>query len=359
MFIALAMLFFVVGDATSASTPPPRKHWRLIPTTTRTAPGTGDLATALAAGRDGTLHATGPALWFAIELPAIRMPVMLTFTWSPPRRPRHPAVFAVEVSTRSGKGPWRRIGTGQTQGRRLEKVVVASHHNARWVRVRLEGAAARDLRDVGLYTLDSAGRNDYWLFVGASILSAAIDHRTFKDMVQRRHGHDPVVFNRAVGGWGVDDLVGALPGILADHPWARYVAIHIGGNDVSANRPYPGGAGPLARKLTAAIALVRSAGKIPVLSRLSYRAYRKRFPVPPEINGSGPYVKHVYDPLIRQSCPEFYDTRRSRGIVDAYGWFRDHPDEIGRDGIHPNRAGRRSWNRLWAEQAGAVVYGKR
>jgi lysophospholipase L1-like esterase len=33
---------------------------------------------------------------------------------------------------------------------------------------------------------------------------------------------------------------------------------------------------------------------------------------------------------------------------DLYAWFRDHPEEISNDGVHPTDVGYRSMNRLWA-----------
>jgi lysophospholipase L1-like esterase len=34
---------------------------------------------------------------------------------------------------------------------------------------------------------------------------------------------------------------------------------------------------------------------------------------------------------------------------DFYTWFRDHPDDLSSDGVHPNTAGYRSMNQIWAE----------
>lgn len=149
-----------------------------------------------------------------------------------------------------------------------------------------------------------------------------------------------------------------MPRILAAHPHARYVTIHIGGNNVSQKRPWPGGADAIRDDLVAILEMVRTAGKVPVLARLSFRAYQGDRPVPPEQNGSGPYVTALYDPLIRQYCPAFWDEKAGRGAVDAYTWFREHPDELSGDGIHVNAKGAESWNRLWAEGAGPVVYGE-
>ena len=165
-----------------------------------------------------------------------------------------------------------------------------------------------------------------------------------------------MVFNRAEGAWSARDLRRALPRLLKRHPWASYVAIHIGGNDVTAQRPHPGGGPALRRELSAILDVVAAAHRVPILARLSYRAYRRKPRVPPERNGAGPYVREIFDPLIREHCPAFFDAVRGAGRVDLYGWFRAHPEELKRDGIHPNGRGKASWVRLWLEggRAGRV-----
>lgn len=39
------------------------------------------------------------------------------------------------------------------------------------------------------------------------------------------------------------------------------------------------------------------------------------------------------------------------------GYFRAHQDELVPDGVHVTKTGEESWNRLWAEYAGKVIYG--
>lgn len=227
----------------------------------------------------------------------------------------------------------------------------------RWAFRRSVEPSAFKVTDIGLYRLDIPGRKDYWLTIGASIQAQSIRNSVFKAMVRERYpGYDPVMFNLAVGGWRSDHLLKALPGFLKAHPYASYVCIHIGGNNVSQKRPYPGGAEELKADLVAILEMIKASGKIPILSRLSYRAYKGDKPVPPEENGSGPYVTNIYDPLIKQYCQDFFDAESGKGIVDAYGWFKEHPEELSADGIHVNPKGAESWNRLWAEKAGSVIY---
>jgi len=219
------------------------------------------------------------------------------------------------------------------------------------------------LRRVRAFRLDAKGRNDAWLFLGASLTVGGIKPPDIERRLRERYpGYRPYVVNEAVSGWTAGRLRRELPAILARHPYARYVPIHIGGNDVSSRRPYPGGAKRLEANLRAILTAIRAAGKVPILARLSFRAYRQkkgRPAVPPEENGSGPYVERIFDPLIREHCPRFFDRRRGIGRVDLYGYYRAHPKEIGRDGVHLTRTGYRSWARLWVELGGAAVYGRK
>lgn len=306
-------------------------------------------------------------LVLALPAGAERSPWLLVVELEPGRAPSAGALVLLGRSAPAGPprqlaalglgagppGPWR--------------VAVPAGQRTLQLRLRAQSAAGPlpALGRVRLYRLDPQGRrNDYWLFLGASLTAAGIgDGEPFARAIRVRYpGYEPYVANEAVSGWTAGRLRRELPAILERHPHARYVAIHIGGNDVSAHRPYPGGAEALERELTAILRTVQRAGKVPVLARLSYRAYRAQAgkpAVPPAANGSGPYVTAIYDPLIAQYCPAFYDRTAGRGLVDLYGYFEAHPELLGADGVHLRRAGYERWPELWAETAGAVVYGAR
>jgi len=335
---------------------PPVRNWRLVPLAAISDPDSG-LLEALQAQRDGRIEARGRTVGIAVQLPPAESGALLTF------EPLGPSWrYRAEVSEDSADGAdgtWMQCAAGEhvrQRGYRLWKVELPSAPKERWLRVAISADEPLAVGSIGLYSLDPEGRNDYWVVLGASIQAQSIRSDVFKQMVAERYGYDPVMFNTGVGGWQTKDVREALPRILREHPHARFVAIHIGGNNVSINRPYPGGAEEIRDDLVAILDGVVAAGKVPILSRLSYRAYGGKRPVPPEGNGSGPYVDAIYDPLIQEYCPLFLDEETDRGIVDAYSWFKSHPEELADDGVHVNDAGETSWNRLWAEQAGEVVY---
>jgi lysophospholipase L1-like esterase len=334
----------------------PAREWRLVPLAARSDPES-DLLCAMRERRDGRIEGDGPEVALTVRLPPLETEVLLTFepladSWS----------YLADVSDDSSDGidgTWRQCASGdhvRGQGYRLWKVELPASPKQRWLRIAVSAEEPLAVGSIGLYSLDPDGGNDYWVVLGASIQAQSIRNDVFKQMVAERYGYDPVIFNTAVGGWQTSDVRDALPRILGEHPHARFVVIHIGGNNVSLNRPYPGGEREIRDDLVAVLEGIAAADKVPILSRLSYRAYKWDPLVPPEENGSGPYVTAIYDPLIRESCPLFFDEATGRAVVDAYGWFKSHPEELANDGIHVNEAGETSWNRLWAEHAGKIVY---
>ncbi len=310
-------------------------------------------------------------VWISFELPEPRKPAVL-LVLELEAEGDGPVLVALHGSAKADGGKLDEIerGTlepnrrGKRKGPRIAHLTVPA---GRYRKVRLTvgeaGTPAPHVERLRAYALDPKGRNDYWLFVGASLSVGAIDPDAFAaDLRRLAPDHDPYVANEAVSGWTAGDVRKALPEILAAHRHARYLAIDIGGNDVTARRPYPGGADRLRADLEGILEAVREAGKVPILARLTYRAYPEKGGKPavaPEENGSGPYVTEVFDPLIRMRCPDFYDRARKRGVVDLYTYFRDHPDELASDGIHLTKTGSESFRRLWAELAGGVVYGKK
>lgn len=373
MGVVLVGAAFAVEPATQPADLRPVKDWRLAPLAGWVEGMPGDLARALAARPDVVLTGRG-GVTLALRVPATTAGALLTFEPSPSRW-RYRAELSLD-STDGRGGAWSPLGEGacvRDQGYRLWKVEVPASAAPCWVRLTVEpdargeggpdsagGAAGADERvrvsELGLYRLAPDGRNDYWVVLGASIQAQSIRQGVFQRMVRERHGHEPVIFNTAVGGWTTTDVLAALPRILAEHPRARFVAIHIGGNNISGGRPYPGGAERLEAELREILQAVRAAGREPILARVSYRAYRGEKPVPPEANGSGPYAEAIYDPLAREFCPLFFDARTGRSVVDAYGHFLSHPEQLSSDGVHVNSEGETAWNRLWAQGAGDVVY---
>lgn len=347
----ISAILIILSSCALAAGLSPVKDWRARPTALSASSGQEGLKPLLG-GKDTTWSPSiSRSEWIEFQLPEGKA-FLLSFTCTPGKT----AVYAV-LESRQDSG-WQTADVLRPQKERLNKFRLDESKGNLWrVRFTFRGKAeptSYKVSDIALHSLNVPGRKDYWLMVGASIEAMCIRHKTFHDMVVKQFpAYDPVMFNLAIGGWKSEDLRKALPGFLKDHPDASYVGIHIGGNNVTAKRPYPGGEDELRANLTAILDMIKDSGKIPIMARLTYRAYKN---VPPEENGSGPYNTHVYDPLVRQYCPDFVDPKTGIGVVDGYSWFKAHPDELRPEGVHLTDKGGTSWNRLWAEGAGGVIY---
>lgn len=334
----------------------PRKNWRLRAERIA-ASGDAHRLQGLLHGRTCTWDlpgATGDP-WISFKLPdSVRGPGMFTYS----THPQAETVLEVSLNSYDGRGGTWTEEDRAVSGRFLNKIDLQARPRA-WYRIRFlsGGKRPRKLWNLGLYAPRADARNDYWIVLGASIQNQSMRHARFNPHVTRSFpGFDPVLFNLAVPGWGSGDLLANLPALLEQHPFAGYALIHIGGNDVTSRRPWDGGAAELERNLHAILDRL-GPPIIPVLARLSYRRYGGQHPVPPEWNGSLPYVLGVHDPICGIRTPRFADARTGTCAVDFYSWFKRHPGELAADGIHLNLRGERSWSRIWVETVGPRVYG--
>ena len=169
------------------------------------------------------------------------------------------------------------------------------------------------------------------VFLGASITYGAVrDGKTLQTLVNERLGATVDIKSEAVSGWSSTRLAANIQSFVNRYPIGTYFVIHIGGNDVSSRRPYPGGAQKLETNLRKILRVIEQRGSHPILMRLSYRAY----PNSMEAQGSLPYDENIYDPLCKEFSPEWFDSARKRCKLDFYQWSRVHKGYLARDGIH-------------------------
>lgn len=343
---------------------PPRADWRLLALDADASSNGTAIRAALTNGTDGAMATGGQTAWISAQIPPLANPAMLTFEAD---TLISGAAIQSFDSTDGVNGTWEAIPLEiyqpNTGANRLQKLDI-DWGPPRWIRLAItnNSATAFNMESIGLYQLEPGGWNDYWVIAGASIQEWSVRNMTFKGLVQTNYNHDPVIFNVAIAGYSAGGIRSNLGADLARHPHARYIALAGGGNNITANRPWDGGATTLSNDLRGSLEMIVSSNRVPILARLSFRIYTSDPICDPEnvpgseIYGSLPYVENIYDPLIAEFCPLFIDPNTGKGRVDGYTHFFENQHHLSHDGVHPNADGQYAWNVLWAEGAGAVVY---
>ncbi|HMO50685.1 MAG TPA: CocE/NonD family hydrolase [Kiritimatiellia bacterium] len=343
---------------------PPRSDWRLPALDVDASANAAAIKTALTNRSDSSMSTGGQSAWLAVNVPALANPAMLTFEANTLISGSALQSFN---STDGHDGIWEPIPLTiyqpNTGPNRLQKLDI-NWGASRWVRLAItnNSPAAFTLSSLGLYQLEPGGWNDYWVIAGASIEEWSIRNMTFKGLVQTNFGYDPVIFNVAFAGSTSTGIFSRLGADLGRHPHARFIAVGGGGNDITPNRPFPGGAAALSNNMRNALSMIVASNRIPILGRLTFRIYSTEPVCDPanvpgsETNGALPYVTAIYDPLTQEFCPLFIDPNTGLNRIDAYTHFFENQNELSPDGLHPNAAGNYSLNVLWSQGAGAVVY---
>jgi lysophospholipase L1-like esterase len=206
---------------------------------------------------------------------------------------------------------------------------------ASWVRLTVtdsgEGEVAID--EIDLHDI-SAGSADSVFFLGDSITAAAFLRcdrlqPSFATLVREAYpGYSPALIDGGVSGVSSDYGVERIDQLLADNPDYAIWAIAYGTNDAYRERPSP----VFEEQLQTIIDRVRAAGKEPVLATIPYTDDPDKDSHIRRLNG-----------VIAQL------TARNglRPGPDLYTWFKEHPQELAADGIHPTPVGSLSINRLW------------
>ena len=360
----------------------PHASWRLLAPAAFASSSSSAVSTGLSTGADiAPVSLAASASWTGtVQIPATAAGGMLVFSFAHTSNTSTAGFTAsAETSLDSTNGT---DGTWSAHPLALYRPDRRAYHKLqkidfdtqpRWLRLTVTAPASSpgSVRDLALHQFSADGRDDYWLCVGASLQERGVSHALFKSTIRALTGRDPVLFNVAIGGTTTDDWhtghpFNPLQAVLDAHPRARYVAFHLGGNNVTDQRPYvsaatdPGDAN-LAADLDALLLQILEHGKYPLVARLSYRDYPAPDPVNaganPE-NGSLPYNLHIVDPLVAAYLPNQYDASRNLPRIDAYTWFADRPQLLSSDGVHLNTTDETLWTTaIWAEMAAPLVYG--
>jgi acyl-CoA thioesterase I len=296
--------------------------------------------------------------WVAIEVAAAPAagPTRLMLTWADAGWTDYnkvadgggPVDYVVETSadsTTGADGTWEMVAAVTANVVR-ERAHTFAFAGKSWVRMKVT-AGTKDsagmnagvaLDEIALYDVSQVGQGrpaDSWFFMGDSITAGAFKRQlgagtSFDAQVKAaRPTFQPIMLNGGIGG----ELSAAgkqhIDDWLRFNPDFQHVAIMYGTNDSWGNKiPTP----DFATNLNTIVDKVLAEGRVPILARIPFAAYQHKT-LPP--------WNEVIDSITA-----------AKGLPcgpDFYTWFRDHPEDLSPDGVHPSDAGYRSMNRLWAE----------
>lgn len=206
------------------------------------------------------------------------------------------------------------------------------------------GQSAKPINVVGVVNV---------VLIGASIINNSIDSAYKRGDMERwfaASGVIATVYDRANGGETSGDLYARMSDLLAEFDGQQsntVFVMHIGGNDVSTQGPYPGGYTSLNNNVRGIINDTIAEGFKIIPSSITYR-------IPPASNPSEPYNNNPIIPIIAELTPEFMVG--DRPLMDLYTLTYDNQaiwHSV--DGIHPTAEGELLTRQYIAAQVSSVI----
>lgn len=222
---------------------------------------------------------------------------------------------------------------------------VIEEKDANWVRLRVAGSQATQVRmNMDVYPLE-AGLADNWIFYGSSTPSRAMNHlrltpeaKTFSQMIaQARPGRFPVQENGSIGGINSEDGVKHIDTWLSIFP-GKYVYLGLGANDAAECVP----PAIFYRNMETMVIKAVNAGKVPVVPMFNW-------------SPSGT-VQHCGPPLINEIERLYVAYPQIVRGQDFWTYFRNNSGLVSADNIHPTLKGMWDYRRLSAQSALQTVY---
>ena len=287
--------------------------------------------------------------WLAIQVGAGPRRVLLSWNGGEPDNytgdddapgPGIPVGYTIQTSadsTNGADGAWQTVATVRDNAART-RAHSFPFAGASWVRMtvtRVADGGSLVIDEIDVHDV-SQGSADTIFFMGDSITAAAFLRcdrlqPSYAALVAgARPGYFPAQIDGGVSGVSSDWGTERIDRWLADNPDYEVWAIAFGTNDAYRERPSE----VFDQQLQTIIDRVKAAGKEPVLARIPYTDNAAKDPHVRRLNG-------VIEDLTARN--------ELRPGPDLYSWFRDNPQELNDDGIHPTRAGSVSINRLWYE----------
>jgi lysophospholipase L1-like esterase len=199
------------------------------------------------------------------------------------------------------------------------------------------GLVSITLDEIELHDLSASGADrpdDSWFFMGDSITAGAFRRNlatNFDQAVHTAHAADaPIVLSGGIGGELSTMGLAHIATWLTLNPDFQHIALLYGTNDSWGDKT--ASSTSFESNMNAIVDMILAAGRVPVLARIPFSV---------ETPTTMPQFNAIVDGI-----------STAKGLPcgpDLYGWFRDHPEEVGPDGVHPTTTGYASINRLWAQ----------
>lgn len=222
----------------------------------------------------------------------------------------------------------------------LSRGVQIDFEGKSWVRFSSESTMGQFL-EIEMFDMGDGG-NDTWFFMGTSISQMGLkqqetdETQTTADLIHAQFpDYTPAMLRGGIGCINSTEVVEHLPQYLANVGNVHFWAIEMGTNDA-----WGGGDWNLSTFIGNMQTIVDSAkahGIVPVIARIIATDSAK---AGWQVN---PLFLQALDSLVRvNGLPEG---------PDFYGYFYEHPELLGTDGVHPNAGtgGGQAMHRLWAE----------
>lgn len=259
-----------------------------------------------------------------------------------------PTDYTIEVNAAEGgaypEEGWVTVETVEdnTLHSRQHKVEMKGYN---WIRMNISGADGKSGGTAGI-NFDihnvSDGVSDSWIFFGDSITAGGMMNcygTGFAELINQIDSrYFPVQENGGIGGIFSTDGAANIERWLETYP-GKYVSIAYGTNDAWGNQT---GAEKYYNNTAFMVEKVLEAGKIPVVPKIPYATETGVNQYLDDYNKAVDRIYESYPAVVKG--PDF-DT-----------FFRENPDLLSQDGVHPSSEGYAAMRQLWADTMYAEVY---
>ncbi len=290
--------------------------------------------------------------WLAIDLGAGPERLLLSWAdngWNDYNTPipgASPSAYRIETSadsTDGADGTWQMVVDVPVNKVR-ERAHTFAFGGKRWVRMVVTAGANAlgvSIDELAVHDVSASAAAlpaDTWFFMGDSITAGAFRRQLgagtgFDELIHaQRPTFAPTILNGGIGGELSTMGLAHVADWLDANPDIQHFAILYGTNDSwGVQTPSSANLVKFTSNMTSIVDMLIAAGRVPILARI-------------------PFATMFHDNLAPFNAA-IDEISTSHGLPcgpDLYSWFRDHPEELSSDGVHPSDIGYRSLNRLWA-----------